>query len=92
MGGVLGRRYTSSTLQRLSAPQNRQVNSSILGIAIPPTLGIEISANRAHAVCGAFEVRVEVATWLLVLRNETNERFVAISHDMHVRFPDRHPV
>jgi hypothetical protein len=83
MGGVLGRRYTSSTLQRLSAPQNRQVNSSILGIAIPPTLGIEISANRANSVCGAFEMRVEVATWLLVLRNETNERFVAIGHDVY---------
>lgn len=92
MGGVLGRRYTSSTLQRLSAPQNRQVNSSILGIAIPPTLGIEISANRANAVYGAFEMRVEVATWLLVLRNETNERFVAIGHDMHVRFSDSHSV
>ena len=92
MGGVLGRRYTSSTLQRLSAPQKRQVNSSVLGIAIPPTLRIEISANRANAVCMAFEVRVEVATWLLVLRNETNERFVAIGHDMRARFPDRHPV
>lgn len=37
MGGVLERRYTSSILQRLSAPQNRQVNSSVLGIASPPS-------------------------------------------------------
>ena len=92
MGGVLGRRYTSSTLQRLSAPQNLQVNSSILGIAIPPPLRIEISTNRANAICGAFKVRVEVATWLLVLRNETNERCATIGHDMHVRFSDSHPI
>lgn len=84
MGGVLGRRYTSSTLQRLSAPQNRQVNSSVLGIAIPPTLRIEISANRANAICGAREVRVKVAMRLLVLWNETYERFVTVCHDVYM--------
>lgn len=40
MGGVLARIHTFSILQRLSAPQNRQVNSSVLGIASPHILSV----------------------------------------------------